>query len=753
MALTRRQFLTLTGGSAGAAVLFAACGVPEDELRVQSSIRMPEDMVSGRDNWYATLCRECGTSEGVVVRVMEGRAKKIEGNVDYPVNVGKHSARCEASLQSLYNPDRIRGPLVRAGERGDGQFEEISWTDAIGRLTFHLQNLQTQRKQTSVVLATNPLGGHAGAVAQRFAEKFGGKYLTYEPVENTNLKRAIKTVFDQDRVPDFDLENTGFLLSFGADFLNTWGSPVRYGRGYGQFRQGDRERGTHFHVDSRFSMTGANADKWVPINPGMEGLLALSIAQVIIEEDLGDSGAADALTGGNPDAFSAFTPEDVSGRVGVSSEMIREIADEFAKKGSSLAIGGGSAGAHTNGLFNLVAIYSLNHLVGSVGQPGGVIFNPMPPLESIAASQAAGALTEWQEVVADMKAGRLSTLMVRGADPFYGLPASVDIRNASYDVPFIASFSDIMDDTTAMADLVLPQHSPLEDWGTDAPDFGPGYEVVGFQQPVVRPFFEDRGSELGTRGFADVLLTLAQGLNLDLELGGETFKEVLQADAQKLFALGRGSVNASSFAGFWNGVLQRGGWWDVNSKNTSPANVPPSLPDFEEPQFEGADRFQYHLTPFTQTGVGDGQRAHLPWMQATPDPITTATWRTWIEINLRLAEDLGIREGDVIKVSSPRGSIEALAYPHPGVPPSTVSIPFGQGHSAMGRYAKDRGANVFSILSTLTDTESGALAWAATKVNIEKMDEWVRVPKFENTVPELPRDDHNRVIEITEEDS
>ena len=132
---------------------------------------MPEDMVSGRDNWYATLCRECGTSEGVVVRVMEGRAKKIEGNVDYPVNVGKHSARCEASLQALYNPDRIRGPLVRAGERGAGQFEEISWTDAIGRLSFHLQNLQTQRKQTSVVLATSPLGGHAGAVAHGASPK------------------------------------------------------------------------------------------------------------------------------------------------------------------------------------------------------------------------------------------------------------------------------------------------------------------------------------------------------------------------------------------------------------------------------------------------------------------------------------------------------------------------------------------------------------------------------------------------------
>ena len=140
-------------------------------------------------------------------------------------------------------------------------------------------------------------------------------------------------------------------------------------------------------------------------------------------------------------------------------------------------------------------------------------------------------------------------------------------------------------------------------------------------------------------------------------------------------------------------------------------------------------------------------------MQATPDPITTAAWRTWIEINVRVAELRDIREGDVIRVTSPRGSIEALAFPHPGVPPDTVSIPFGQGHAAQGRYAKDRGANVFAILAPLLDSQSGAFAWAATKVNIEKTDDWVRVPKFENTVPDAPVDEHHRVYEVTATDS
>ena len=755
MALTRRQFLTLTGGSASAAVIFAACGVPEDELLVESPIRMPEDLVSGRDNWYATLCRECSSSEGIVVRVMEGRAKKVEGNVDYPLNVGKHSARCEAGLQALYNPDRIRGPLVRAGERGAAQFEEISWTDAIGRLTFQLQNLQTDRKQQGMVFATKPGGGHAGLVARRFVERFGGKHRTYEPLESANLRMAVNAVFGQERMPDFDLENANFVLSFGADFLNTWGSPTRYSLGYGKFRQGDRERGTHYHVDSRFSMTAANADKWIPVKPGMEGLLALAIAHEIVEGDLGhpDPGAVESLTGGDLEALAAYSPENVAERVGVSAEKIHDIAVAFADHGPAIAIGGGSAGAHTNGLSNLTAIYSLNYLVGSVGHEGGIVFNPPSPLSDLDGNASMSALSDWRDTIADMRAGKVEALLVSGADPFYGIPSSLGLSEASYDVPLIVSFSDIMDDTTAMADLVLPQHSPLEDWGTDSPAFGPGYEMVGFQQPVVRPFFENRGSELGTRGFADVLLAVAQGLNLDLELGGSTFKEILQSDARKLFELGRGSVQGADFGSFWNGTLQRGGWWDSNARYTGGVSRPPELPEIKEPVFERADSFRYYLTPFSQTGIGAGGAAHLPWMQATPDPITTATWRTWIEVNSRLAEDLDIREGDVIKVTSPRGSIEALAYPHPGVPPDTVAIPLGQGHKARGRYAKDRGANVFSILSPLTDEDSGALAWAATKVNIEKTEEWVRVPKFENTVPDLPRDEHHHVIEITQEDS
>ena len=278
--------------------------------------------------------------------------------------------------------------------------------------------------------------------------------------------------------------------------------------------------------------------------------------------------------------------------------------------------------------------------------------------------------------------------------------------------------------------------------------------MVGFQQPVVRPFFEGRQTHLGTRGFADVLLTISQKMELDLGLAGQTFKEILQDGADELFDLGRGSVRAADSRSFWHGVLQRGGWWDVSARANGPVTAPRRLPDRQSPKFTGASGGDsFHLVPFASTSLGDGSGAPLPWLQATPDPITTATWRTWIEINHRKAEEMGISEGDIVRVSSPHGSIEALAFPHPGMPPNVVSVPVGQGHTAGGRFAEGRGGNILSILAPTADSGAGALAWASTRVSVEKTGGWMRLPKFENTVPEFPVDEHHEIVQITKTDS
>ena len=511
-------------------------------------------------------------------------------------------------------------------------------------------------------------------------------------------------------------------------------------------------------------MTGANADEMVFVRPGREGLLALSMIQVIVNGGLGDSVPARDITGAGNVDIDRWAPKRVAEETGVSVEKITRIAQEFATHRPALAIGGGSAGAHTNGLFNLTAIYSLNYLVGAVHSRGGLVFNPPPPTDDLAAVEAnvkAGSVGDWRGLVRSMNDGEVRVLITDGSDPMYGLPDELGLREASFKVPFIFSFASHLDDTTAMADLVLPSHTSLEEWGTDVPTSGPGHQVVGFQQPVVRPFFEGRGEELGTRSMPDALMTIADGLGLDLGLGASTIKDLVENAARQIFGLGRGSVRADDFRAFWAGVLQRGGWWDTTSLSTGGVPATKELPaDAPGPEFAGPDGETFHLVPFSSTSLGEGQGAHLPWLQATPDPLTSATWETWVEINHKVAESMDISEGDVVRVVSAFGNndlsgegITAIAYPHPAVPTDVVSIPLGQGHTAGGRYAEGRGGNALSILAPRDDDESGALAWAATKVRIEKVGDWKRLPKFENNNPDFVRDEEQHIIKITPTDS
>ena len=758
MRLSRRDFLKWSSLSAIGAV---SCIFPDREMQIASSVEMPEDLVTGRDNWYATLCGQCPEREGIIVRVMEGRAKKIQGNPLYPTNLGGQSARCEAGLQAIYHPDRLSGPMLRSGPRGSGFFEPTTWQDALTRVTNELRQLQAGGNTEAMLVVTDPLRGQLGNVVGRFATAFGGRHMAFEAMEQPTLNRVVKDVFGQDTLPDLDIDNSGYVLSFGADLLSTWVSPVRYSRGYGRFRSHSNgtQRGHFVHADPRYSMTAANADQWIPVIPGREGILALSIAHEIISQGLGDRAAAQAMTSGaGAAALEAFSPDNVvrsdnplyvgipeSMRGVAAADIIRNVAHGFAERGPALAIGGGEAGAQSNGMFNLTAIYALNFLVGSVGRrpgSGGVVFNPAPPVASAAVD--AGSLTDWMTAAEDLRSGSVRVLMVRGANPVHGLPGSVRFASAiKTGRPFVVSFSNFLDDTAMMADVVLPDRLPLEDWGDDVPNPGPGYQVVGFQQPVVNP-----PPGLDPRSFPDLLLTMSQELGLDDGLPN-TFRDVLREEAQALQALGRGSVEGATFEGFWNGLLQQGGWWDEGAVSSAAPPVPPSLAELVSqtptPVVRsiggGANVFQ--MVPFLSNSLLDGRGAHLPWLQATPDPMTSVTWQTWVEINTGKVKEMGLEEGDVVRLVNNEGrSIEAVVYPHPAMPPWVVGVPVGQGHASSGEYAmrdgEKRGDNPISILASEPKTETGSLAWGATEVRVEATDRSIRVSKFEGIVPAFP---------------
>ena len=744
MTTTRRDFLKWSGVGALGTVVFVGCGIPEEELLIQSPATMPENMVSGLEAWYATSCAQCGAGEGVIVRIIEGRAIKIEGNSDHPVSRGKTSVRCQAGLQALYSPDRLSGPMKRAGERGSGEFTPITWDQALGELTASLQG----QDPSSVTMITDPVRGTLGKVAHRFMNGYGGNHMALESMENTALRRVAMELFQQDQLPLFEIDKADYVLNFGADFLSTWLSPVQYSRAYGQFRQGRDHRGTLVQIEPRMSMTAANADKWHYINPGTEGLAALSIAYVLMSDsaDRLDAAAVDAMTGGaGAQALSAFAPESVAGNTGLSADYIRKIAHDLAGSQHSLVIGGGSAAAHTNGLANMKAIYSLNILLDSINKDGGIKFNPSSPLGEEDAT-AVATFADWEDLRNRMSAGQVGALLVHGANPAYTLQ-SINFAGAASGVGTIVSFANSIDETAALADLILPDHTYLESWGDDVPNPGPGYQVVTLQQPVVFPFHQEGGR--GTRAFGDVLLDLSRRLgSTGYNLPWPTMRDAVRASAQELQGLNRGSVRAADFEAFWISALQRGGWWDENAKGDQQTVSPPSLSELAgAPEFSGGmGEYPFYLIPFQSNSITDGRGANLPWLQAAPDPMTTAVWETWVEINQRRADELDIKEGDILDIQSPSGTIRALAYPTPASHPDVLSIPTGLGHTHYGNYeigpdlsrtlvAKDRGSNVMSIVSPLKDGQTNALAWSATRVRINKTGEWIRLPKFEGAVP------------------
>ena len=745
MKLTRRNFLAWAGLSALGAV---ACDVIQDEeLSLQSPSSLPEDLVKGRDNWYATLGRQGTDGDGVIVRVMEGRAKKVQGNPKYPVNHGKQSVRAEAGLQALYHPDRLSGPLLRTGPRGSGQYRSIQWEPE----ALDILRRELRARSQGAVLITEPLRGTLGMIADRFASATGGRHLGFEALDNSTYRSAIKGVFNQDLLPDFDLANANYVVSFGADFLSTWGSSSRMGAAYGEFRQGDgrQERGYLVHVDPRFSLTAANADEWLPIRPGMEGYLALSLAYVIISEGMQAPGVdVDALTGGQgAAALAAFAPEQVADRLGIpaglhegksAAEKVRDLADHFAHHGPSIALGGDSAGAHTNGQFNLMAIYALNYLVGSVGNNGGVRFNPGSVIGNLPSSANVGNLQDWADVANSIRNGSTRMVLIHDANPVHGLPASLAFEGAlNRDSVFIVSFSSFMDETTIMADLILPDRVFLEDWGDDIPEPGPGYRVIGMQQPVVNPL-----SDLDPRSFGDILLSAAQELGHEGELPWPNVEAALKDNVETLYRSGRGTSQQAASAGdLWNLMLQQGGWWDERATGATPTAPGGLLSQIAaqsgDPGYAGSGDF--YLLPFAHNTLMDGRLAHIPWMQALPDPVTTVTWQTWVELNSHTAESMGLREGDILTVSTGEGRINGVLYPNPALPPNVVAVPLGQGRRVGSGYATSGDAressNVLDLLSADHRTENGSLAWAGHKASVTATGESMKVSKFEGIFP------------------
>jgi len=533
-------------------------------------------------------------------------------------------------------------------------------------------------------------------------------------------------------------------LSFGADYLGTWISPVHHSLAYGHMRQGrDGRRGKTVQVEPRMSLTGANADEWIPASAGTEGLLALGMAHVIVNDGLYQGDDRDEWT----NALQAYSPSTVSGQTDVSENTIARLAKEFSESRTSLAVAGGATAAGTNAVASVVAANALNYLAGNLNQPGGVIFNSGASYSGAAESRQAG-LQGALELVNAMKAGDVEVLLIHDTNPVFALPSGVGFREAMDNVPLVIAMSSFMDETTEMADIVLPTNTYLESWGDDIPEAGVGFPMASISQPVVATLYD-------TLPVGDIVLALARqiGGELPVAMHWASTEEFIKDRWRAEYELHTVDAVDHDFEGFWRAAIEAGVWGQAvatadDRLATSGAAVIAAI-DNPVSKFAGDENdYPFVLHPYLTATFLDGRGANLPWLQEMPDPMTSVVYGSWAELNPVTADKLGIHEGDLLEIESPAGSIRVPALIYPAVRPGVVAIPVGQGHAAYGRYASNRGVNPIHIVETLVDEQTGDLAWAATRVKITATGESLNIIKTDGVSRTLgrqilePGDDH-----------
>jgi anaerobic selenocysteine-containing dehydrogenase len=714
---SRRDFLKLASVGAATTAVLTGCGPASRYVTREPYIRMPEYTYNGLSTYYATTCRECAAGCGLIVRTMQGRALKVEGNPKHPVNHGKTCARGQTTLEGLYNPNRVRGPIQHT--RGEALYDEkfqnaeanLSWDKAVqvvanalkdsagvafllGTTSDHLFDLISEL--ASSIGAPAPIRFSAGSM-------FGGQ---------ATLSRAAEETLGQETLPFFDFGNSDLLLSFGANFLETWLSPVAFNQAYAKMRRGNpKRRGYFIQFEARISQTGAKADEWIPVRPGTEGLIALAIGRLV----------AEAKGGAMPRAFDALNVEDVVTQSGVTRERLEGVVQHILESEAPLAIPGGSVLGQSNGLAAAEAILALNALVDNFGRPGGVFLSPLSPNQD--AYHRPASAQEMSDLIARMNSGAIKTLFVHGVNPVFELPKALGFAAALAKVGTVISFATFPDETAVASDYVFPDRHGLESWGYQRVGTGSAQPVLSGAQPVVTGVYHQNSSEIlyDARATADVFIEAARvaGGEIAQALPFSDEVEYIQSKLANLIDQPDGSFTAPEINSFSAYFQQHGGWWKNAAQLPSPTAGAAALGhDLQLGEAPTVGEHEFFFLPFVSPTLGEAG-ANKPWLQELADPTTTVMWNTWVEINPETANELEIEDDDIVGIVSEAGTIEASVYKYPGIRPDTIAVPFGQGHTAYGFYAQGRGVNPADILGVHFN-EAGDLAFAGIKVMVKK---------------------------------
>ena len=723
MKVDRRSFLAFVLGGAAGTALSPLPWKITDDISIWSQnwpwTPVPE---KGEITTVKSACTLCPGGCGISVKKVDERVIKIEGLEGHPVNDGGLCILGLAGAQLLYNPTRIRTPRKKV----NGHWQKISWEEAIAEIAAKLKELRDAGSAHKLACVAGSDRGTVPELFNRFLSVYGSPNFLRMPSIWDTYELALYLTQGTRSMAGFDIENADFILSFGSGLIEGWGSPGYMLRAKAMMR---KNGGRMDQIEARLSKTAAKSDHWIPIHPGTEGALAFGLAYVIIKEKLYSQNFVNGYTSGLSERFQqiieGFPPEAVSKTTGITTGTILALAKDFARARRPLAICGQGQGHQPGSLQAFLAVHTLNALMGNINQPGGVqavpepdyIDWPEPEIDAVAAEglqqprlDGAGSsrypnarylLHRLPEVINASAESPVEMLFVYGANPVYSLPDTESVKKAFEKIPFVVSFSSYQDETTAMADLLLPNHIYLERF-EDIP------AAQGFPKPIIsltRPAVEPLYNTLHT---GDFIIQLAKELgdNIGAAFPWDEYVACLEETLSDRW-------DALADEGYWvNDQFSAADWADafetVSTKFEFTNSDIRTLAEYHPAKLEGDESlYPLVLVPYDTMRLTSGYLETPPFLvKALEDTILKGN-DVLVEINPATANPLGLSEGKYASLETLKGAVRVKMHLTNRIMPGVIAIPRGLGHTAEDRFLAGRGINFNQFSSPVEDPASG----------------------------------------------
>ncbi len=702
MNFNRRRFLKSMGSLSIAMVPNLNRG-PIQQL--YSKLIPADEIIPGMPYWYASTCRECPAGCGVMHKVRDGNVIKIEGNPNHPINKGGLCPRGQAALQELYHPERIRKPIHISH---NGKRTELTWEEAI---------IQIRSKLTAgrTTFLTNHISGSQKKFIETWLRSFPGKnsLVEYEPVSRRAYEHANKIVFNRAVPSIYHLEKADYVLSFGADFMETWQSPVKYSHAFAEARQLKNSKVAKLvYLGISDSITAANADEFHLITPTSESVVMLALAKWILDKGLRTHLSAQDVNGLGK-ALTHFTVEVATQLSGLDRETFEHIATELLNAENSLILCGDSLASHERGTDSQVAAAVLNYVAGNYGDTISMAADtPHKPTWSV---------EDFERFVTAMDNGRVSTLIIHQANPLYNYPLTHKLESALRKVPLKIALATTINETVAKADYVLPLHHSIETWGIDEPEAG----VFSLVQPAMEPVFD-------TRPVENILLAFRLSEQLP-----DTYEKFIKDEWSAIF---RELAPSKTFEPNWSDMLLQGGMWRKNSATTVIPSLSKSLfsylQAFKQPVIPSGK--QLHVT--VSHRFYDGRGANKPWLWELPHSVNHTVWDIPARIHPDTAAQFQLKEGDIISLTANNRTIEAPVLITPMVHPAVVSMEMGAGHDNYTGVAVKETGNPLLLLSPRTDFISGDQVLITRDVTIKRTEKWRKLVRVQGSYEQHDRE-------------